>query len=254
MERPRGETQMISAKRRERRARLQGAGAIALSLLIFVPIAARAEDPAPQPSTPLTLQQALRRALEANASAATGRSQIAVSEAQVRQIRAGVLPHFDLDTAATRNSNEVAFDVNGFRAVILPRNDWSARINLSQPISAGRRETMALRQGRLGVASGEAGLRSTEDMVLLATASDYLGIVQGESLIGVEQKNLELAQRRKSQAQAFFQAGEQTRVNVLRAETDQKAAERALAAALQSRDLSASRLRLDLAPEAPSAN
>jgi outer membrane protein len=79
------------------------------------------------------------------------------------------------------------------------------------------------------------------------TASDYLGIVQGQTLIDVEQKNLELAGRRRSQAQAFFEAGEQTKVDVLRAETDQKAAERALAAALQQRDLSASRLRLDLA-------
>src|SRR5436309_7898945 len=117
MERPGGETLMTSAKHRERRAGI----AIALSLSIVVPIAVRAEEPA-QPSTPapaltLTLQQALVRALEANASAATGRSQIAASQAQVRQIRAGVLPHLDLDSAATRNSNEVAFDVNGFRAI-----------------------------------------------------------------------------------------------------------------------------------------
>jgi outer membrane protein len=238
---------MTSAKRRERRARLQGAGVLALSLLISVSAAAWAQEPAPRPSTPLTLQQALLRALEANAGTATARSQITASEAQVRQIRAGVLPHIDLDTAYTRNSNEVAFDVNGFRAIILPRNDWSARINFSQPIYAGRRESMALRQGRLGIASGEAGLRSNEDMVLLVTASDYLGIVQGQTLIDVEQKNLELAGRRQKQAQAFFEAGEQTKVDVLRAETDQKAAERALAAALQQRDLSASRLRLDLA-------
>jgi outer membrane protein len=84
-------------------------------------------------------------------------------------------------------------------------------------------------------------------MVLLATASNYLGIVQGEALVNVEQKNLELADRRHKQAQAFYEAGEQTKVDVLRAETDRKAAERALAAALQSRDLAASRLRLNLA-------
>jgi outer membrane protein len=239
---------MTSAKRRERRARLQGAGALALSLLISVPVAARAQEPAP---LPLTLQQALRQALEVNAGTATARSQIAASQAEVRQLRSSILPHIDLDTAAIRNSEEVAFDVNGFRAVILPRNDWSARLNFNQPIYAGRRETMALRQGRLQVGSGEANLRSTEDMVLLATASDYLGIVQGQTLIDVEQKNLELAGRRRSQAQAFFEAGEQTRVDVLRAETDQKASERALAAALQQRDLSASRLRLDLALDGP---
>src|SRR4051794_9905363 len=219
---------MALVKHRERRAGI----ALALSLLTFVPLAAgtaRAQEPAPQ--TTMTLQQALRRALEANASTATGRSQIAASEAQVRQIRSSVLPHLDLDTAVTRNSNEVAFEVNGFRTTILPLYDYSARINLSQPIYAGRRESMALRQGRLTVTSGQAGLRSTEDMVLLSTASDYLGIVLGEALVDVEQKNLELAQRRKTQAQAFYEAGEQTRVSVLRAETDTKAAERALAAA-----------------------
>jgi outer membrane protein len=235
---------MTCAKRREGRVGI----ALALSLLTLVPSAARAEGPAPQP---LTLQQALRRALEANASTATVRSQIAVSEAQVRQLRSSVLPHVDLDTAVTRNSNEVAFDVNGFRATILPRNDWSARINFSQPIYAGQRELMALRQSRLAVSSGGAALRSTEDMVLLSTASNYLGIVQGEALVDVERKNLELAERRLKQAQAFYEAGEQTRVDVLRAETDQKAAERALAAAMQSRDLSASRLRLDLALDEP---
>ncbi|HTG33537.1 MAG TPA: TolC family protein [Thermoanaerobaculia bacterium] len=244
---------MTLSKHRERRAGI----ALALSLLTFVPAVARSQEPVQAGSQAgfqaITLQQALRRALEANASTATGRSQIAVSQAQVRQIRSSILPHLDLDTAVTRNSNEVSFEVNGFRTTILPLYDYSARINLSQPIYAGRRESMALRQGRLTVTSGEAGLRSTEDMVLLSTASDYLGIIQGEALVDVERKNLELAQRRRTQAQAFYEAGEQTRVSVLRAETDTKAAERALAAAAQNRDLASSRLRLDLALDEPAA-
>ena len=123
--------------RRERRAGI----ALALSLLTFVPTARARETPASQP---LTLKQALRRALEANASTNTARSQIATSEAQVRQLRNSVLPHFDLDTAYTRNSDEVAFDVNGFRATLLPLNDWSARLNFSQPIYAGQRERKAI--------------------------------------------------------------------------------------------------------------
>jgi outer membrane protein len=234
---------MTSTKRRERRAGI----ALALSLLTLVPFAAAAAE-LPQPaSQPITLRQALRRALEANASTATARSQVATAEAQVRQLRTSILPHLDLDTAATRNSREVAFDVNGFRATLLPRNDWSARLNFSQPIYAGQREHMALRQGRLLVTSNQAAVRTAEDTVLLSTASNYLGIVQGADLVNVEQKNLELAARRRKQAQAFYEAGEQTKVDVLRADTDAKAAERALVAAQQSRDLAASRLRLDLA-------
>jgi outer membrane protein len=218
--------------------------------LISASFAVHAESPPPQA---LTLQQALRRALEANASTATARSQVTASEAQVRQLRNSILPHFDLDSAVTRNSREVAFDVNGFRATLLPLWDWSARINLSQPIYAGQREHMALRQGRLTVTSNQAAVRSAEDMVLLATASDYLGILQGQDLVAVEQKNLELAGRRRKQAQAFYEAGEQTKVDVLRADTDAKAAERALAEAQRSRDVAASRLRLDIALDEPAA-
>jgi len=221
----------------------RGGIALALSLLSLLSPAARAQEPSPV----LTIQMALRRALEANASTATARSQVATSQAQVRQLKRSILPHVDLESAVTRNSQEVAFDVNGFRATILPRNDWNARLIFSQPIYAGARELKALRQARLGVTSAEAGLRSAEDMVLLSTAANYLGIVQGQALADVEQKNLELAGRRRKQAQAFYEAGEQTKVDVLRVETDTKAAERALAAALQSRDIAASRLRLNLA-------
>jgi outer membrane protein len=112
---------------------------------------------------------------------------------------------------------------------------------------------MALRQGRLTVTSNQAAVRSAEDMVLLATASDYLGILQGQDLVAVEQKNLELAGRRRKQAQAFYEAGEQTKVDVLRADTDSKAAERALAEAQRSRDVASSRLRLDIALDEPAA-
>jgi outer membrane protein len=235
----------------KRNRRERGGIALALSLLSLLSPAVRAQEPAPAPAVPvavtLTLQQALRQALEANPNTATARSQIATSQAQVRQLRTSILPHLDLESAVTRNSREVAFDVNGFRATILPLNDWNARLNFSQPIYAGQRELKALRQARLAVTSNEAGLRSTEDLVLLSTASNYLGIVQGQALVDVEKRNLELAARRRKQAQAFYEAGEQTKVNVLRADTDTKAAERALAAALQSRDLATSRLRLDIA-------
>src|SRR4051794_23107669 len=240
------EVRVMNPKNRRER----GGIVLALSLLTLLSPAARAQQPAPAPADPaviLTLQQALRQALEANPNTMTARSQIATSQAQVRQLRTSILPHLDLESSVTRNSREVAFDVNGFRATILPLNDWSARLNFSQPIYAGQRELKALRQARLTVTSNEAGLRSTEDLVLLSTASNYLGIVQGQALVDVEKRNLELAARRRKQAQAFYEAGEQTKVNVLRAETDTKAAERALAAALQSRDLATSRLRLDLA-------
>src|SRR6185369_17894923 len=64
--------------------------------------------------------------------------------------------------------------------------------------------------------------------------------------IDVEKKNIELAESRRKQSQAFYQAGEVTKVDVLRAETAIKSAQRLLALAEQSRATAVSVLRQDL--------
>jgi outer membrane protein len=233
---------------KKRRGRTAGI-ALVLSLFSSSIPAARAQEPA---APTLTLQEALRRALEANPATARARSEVGVAEAQLRQLRSSILPHVELNGTATRNSDEVTFDANGFEATILPENDWRYDVTLSQPIYAGGRELKALRQGRLNRSNAQQGVRQSEEMVLLGTAADYLAVVQGDELLAVERRNLELAERRRTQANAFYEAGEVTRVDVLRADTDTKAVLRAIAAAEQSRETAVSRLRetlaLDLAP------
>lgn len=199
------------------------------------------------PGARLTLQEALARALTDNPTITRSRSQITSAEADVRRIRTSILPHIDLESSATRNSSEVAFEFDGNRAVVLPENDWAYTLTLSQPIYAGTRELKALRQGRLAVENARQVARTGDDQVIAATATDFLAAIQGEALADVERRNLELANRRKTQAQAFFDAGEVTRVDLLRADTDVKAAERRLAAANQQREEAISRLRVDLA-------
>lgn len=233
---------------KKRRGRTAGI-ALVLSLFSSSIPAARAQEPAAQA---LTFQEALRRALEANPNTARARSDVNVAEAQLRQLRSAILPRVELNGSATRNSDEVTFDANGFDATILPENDWRYDVTLSQPIYAGGRELKALRQGRLNTSSAQQGVVQSEEQVLLGTATFYLAIVQGDELLAVERQNLELAERRRAQAQAFYEAGEVTRVDVLSADADTKAALRAIASAEQIRETAVSRLRetlaLDLAP------
>lgn len=224
-----------------------------LGALTLAAGAVAAQEPPPSQAVPadtLTLQDALLRALTANPTISRTRSQIAQSEAEMRRIRTSILPRVDVEANATRNSSEVAFDFDGNRAVILPGNDWAWSVTLSQPIFAGTREIKAIRQSRLAVENAEQGARQGDDQVIAATASDFLAAIEAEALAEVERRNLELANRRKAQAQAFFDAGEVTRVDLLRADTDVKAAERRLAAANQQREEALSRLRVDLALDA----
>jgi outer membrane protein TolC len=151
-----------------------------------------------------------------------------------------------LNGALTRNSIEQTFGEGNDAVTILPRNDWNYNLTLSQPIFAGRRELRAYSQARLGVENAVVGVRSTEDAILLRVASFYLAAVNADARIEVERRNMEIAQRTLNQAKAFYEAGEVTRVDILRAETTIKASQRLLAAAQQQREQAVAQLREDL--------
>ena len=199
----------------------------------------------------LTLTEALQRALSDNPAVARARAEIAAAQAQERIFFSAVLPRVGVNGTYTGNSEEAAFGSGSDRRVILPGTNWNYQLTLQQPIFAGNRERRALQQSRLGIDSARQGALDAEEAVILAVAADYFGVLEGDELIDVERRNLELTRRRRQQAQDLFEAGETTKVDALRAEADLKASERRLADALQMREAAAGRLRLDLALDAP---
>ena len=201
---------------------------------------------AAQGQTTLTFRQALQRAVEVNNTVERARADITVAEATKEQLLSNVMPRITATGNAVRNSEEVSFGSGSDKSTVLPRNDWSYRIVLSQPVFAGRRELRAYSQAKLGITSAQQAELGTEDAVLLRVATNYLALVNAEARINIEKRNIELAEKRRTQSNAFFEAGEVTKVDVLRAETAIKAAQRALAVNEQNRENAESRLRADL--------
>lgn len=196
--------------------------------------------------TRLTFGGALTRAMEVNNSVERTREDIGIASATRDQLLSAVLPRITLNGDLTRNSLEQTFGEGDQSIAILPRNDWAYRITLEQPIYAGRRELRAYAQAKLNVENASLGVRGTEDAALLRVASNYLAVVNADRRVEVERRNMELAQRRLTQAQAFYEAGEVTKVDVFRAETAIKAAQRLLAVAVQQREHAEGQLRIDL--------
>ncbi len=196
--------------------------------------------------TRLTFDGALRRALEVNNTVEQTRQDVGVASAQRDQLLSAVLPRITLNGDLTRNSLEQRFGEGDDSIAILPRNDWAYRVTLEQPVYAGRRELRAYSQARLNVENARESVLGSEDAVLLRVASAYLAVVNADARVEVEKKNIELAERRLKQAQAFYEAGEVTKVDVFRAETAMKAAQRLLAVAGQQRENAASQLRAEL--------
>jgi outer membrane protein len=195
---------------------------------------------------PLRFEDALRRALAANLGLGRARAEVSVASAQKRGALSLVLPRLGATGGLVRNDQEVSFGNADFSRVILPRDDWNLRLTLNQPVFAGLREKRQYDQAKEGVRAAEQGVRITEDRVLLRSAADYLAVVEGDALFGVAQQTLSLARDRLKQAKDFFEAGESTRVDVLRAESAVKAAERQAVLARRQRDAAAGQLRIDL--------
>ena len=210
---------------------------------------------ASQAQTKLTFDGALRRALEVNNSVERARFDVDFAQAAQRGLLSAVMPRITLNGNLTRNSISQTFggggEEGGEEFTILPRNDWAYQIILSQPIFAGRRELRAYSQAKIGVENAREGAQLTEDATLLRVASSYLAVVNADRRVEVEKRNIELAERRLAQAQAFFEAGEVTKVDVFRAETARKAAQRLLAVAVQQREHAAAQLRIDLDLDGP---
>lgn len=219
--------------------------AVSLSMTAAMPLAAQ------ETAQPLTFSQALARALEFNRAAGQSRLNVDIARAQSRILFANILPQIGVAGSVTRNTKEVMFGEGDDQFTILPKDDWSYTFVLAQPIYAGGREIRAYNQSKLAVENSRQGVRATEDAILLQTSAAYLGAIQADALVVVERGNIELAENRRVQSQNFYEAGETTRVDVLRAETATKAAQRRLASATQARENALSRLRIVLASDAP---
>lgn len=205
--------------------------------------------PESPPTGPLTLEQAIERALVANPGLEGARARVDAAKARRLISLAAVFPKIGLSGDLTRNNKEVSFGSGSDARVILPKDDWSAQLTLRQPIFAGLREKRAYDQSKLAAAQQEAGLSDSQAVLVLRVASTFLSLVEADALVLVEERNLELARQRQKQSTDFFEVGEVTRVDVLRATAAVMAAERRLVAARAEREQAAGQLRSDLALE-----
>lgn len=195
----------------------------------------------------LSLRAALERAFEVSPAALRAEDEIQAAEAQRVATKSLVLPRINITGSLIRNSEEVTFGSPEDSRTILPGTDWNARVTLQQPIYAGRREFRLYYQSKEGITLARDAKRATRDRIAMRVIADYASAVQAEALIEVERQATALAEKRIAQAQSLFDAGEVTRVDVLRAATAHKGALRRVAEAEAEGIQARSRLRMSLA-------
>lgn len=218
-----------------------------IHLILAAALAATAPAVEVQTGPTLTLKAAIERAFAVSPAALRADDEIEAAEAQRVATKSLVLPRINVTGSLVRNSEEVTFGSVEDSRTILPGTDWNARVTLQQPVYAGRREFRLYYQSKEGITLARDGKRATRDRIALRVIADYAAAVQARALIEVERQAASLAQKRIAQARSLFDAGEVTRVDVLRAETAHKAALRRVANAEAEAIQARSRLRMALA-------
>ena len=218
-----------------------------IHLILAAALAATAPAVEVQTGPTLTLKAAIERAFAVSPAALRADDEIEAAEAQRVATKSLVLPRINVTGSLVRNSEEVTFGSVEDSRTILPGTDWNARVTLQQPVYAGRREFRLYYQSKEGITLARDGKRATRDRIALRVIADYAAAVQARAFIEVERQAASLAQKRIAQARSLFDAGEVTRVDVLRAETAHKAALRRVANAEAEAIQARSRLRMALA-------
>lgn len=212
----------------------------------------QAAPPAPAaPASALTLREAFRRALDANLSLERARHELPFAEAQRRAALAALFPKVAATANAALNSTEVSFGDPPDTSLVLPRQDWDYSIKAVQPLFAGLREKRAYDQAKLAVANAREEGRGAGEEAFRRVAAAYATAAAAKALYAVEEGNVALVDQRRKQAQDLFDAGESTRVDLLRAEADRKAAEERLVNARQLLEEALGVLRVELALDGP---
>lgn len=203
-------------------------------LFLFIPIAiGDAQSPLPADTLPvLTLERAVRTALERNRELAVARLGLEGAKAQVREAWGSVYPTVDMNASYARNLSvpstflpAIIFDPNASPDVLIPvrfgsDNVWSLQLRAEQPLfEAGV---------FIGVGAAERYRRLQDEMVRgeaqeIATRvrTAYYDVLLADEALRVSQQSLARVEQTLRDTKAMHGAGLASEYDVLRLQVEQ---------------------------------
>jgi len=192
---------------------------------------------------PISLAEAVRRALETNLGVLLADTRVDAASGQRQSDLGALLPHFFGSVTETRrktNLEAVGFPLrDGFPRVVGPFNVFDARLFVSQTLF-NLEGLSAARASARGLDAERLSRQRVRDMVTLVAASAYLELQATEARVTAADAQLVTARALEQQARDLQAGGLVAGIDVLRAEVQVAAAEERRT--LASRDLEKERL------------
>ncbi len=184
----------------------------------------------------LTLDDAVRIALESHPEVTVARSQVEAAEARARETRAATLPSVDSSASYDVSAGRPPpgpFDVGG---------GYRASVSGSMLIYDFGRTRSRVRSSEVSADAVEADTEAILRDIVFNVRLAYIDVLEAEAMVEVNRETLENEERHLLQTEAFVEAGERPRIDLVRFQTRVEEARAALVMAKS--DLETGRARL----------
>jgi outer membrane protein TolC len=193
--------------------------------------------------SPLTLVDAVRRALEQNLTVRQAAIQVAIARTQVSQAEAGLYPTVSISASNTQQTVPGSGPLQGsinipsagivnapFTAVLpsSPPPQWNARGNIQYTVYSGNAVQDQIAIARANLRGQESAFTATADQVVLAVRQAYYNYVQSEQQVAAAQRAVDASQENVRVTQAQVNVGTSPQFNLLQAQVQLAAAQRNL--------------------------
>lgn len=199
----------------------------AAGMLLVLAVSGLLARPAFAQSVPvrgLTLEEALATALEKNKDVQKAVEYQNWLRAKYVEARSAAFPHLTVTAGALRQYDDTQQDFlkdvpEEFKGIFSFRQDVTAwQLTLSQPLYTWGQVGAAIRGAKVGLATGEDGLRRFRQAVRRDVTAAYMDVLLAKEMEAIAARNVELKQRHLDEARRKHEAGVATDYDVLAAE------------------------------------
>ena len=184
--------------------------------MLFLLLTTTAQASAQEPARVLTLDQAIRLAVEADPAAVAAEGQVANARTDVLQATGLWLPNLNLSSAYANSSNERFDQATGQ----LVSQSYTAQLQGGYDIFTGGRRFMEMRSSNADLAAADAQYASQRYTTTLNTTIAYYAAAAATDLAAAAAQRLQRARAQLTAAQTRLELGTATQSDVLRAELE----------------------------------
>lgn len=211
---------------RPRRFYLAACLAAALSLIWAKGAAAENQD-----AVPISLQEAIERALKQHPAVKASEFQIQASEARNDAARAGLFPQARITGSANRTNSPLwAFGTRLNQGRITQAdfdpaklndpediNNFSSAVSVDWTLYDGNRTRSGIVQSEAGIVSGRLDLQRTRQQIIAGVATAYAGLLLAEANLDLVRRTLDTAEAHLEMVRSRFANGFVVKSDLLRA-------------------------------------